>query len=176
MTNGDTERATPEIFMDRMPLAPRPCAIAATMELIGDRWSMLVIRELSYGGVHRFDRIAGYIGVSRDILTARLRKLEEVGVIERRQYSEHPPPFRVPPHPGRRGPATTAALAVPMGGQQVGRRRGAVGARARMRALTGAGTPLRSLRRDRREHVCRNAFPHTTAGVLTSPHGAIQDA
>ncbi|NDV06220.1 helix-turn-helix transcriptional regulator [Rhodococcus sp. IEGM 248] len=92
MNTADTERATPEIVMDRMPLAPRPCAIAATMELIGDRWSMLVIRELSYG-VHRFDRIAGYIGVSRDILTARLRKLEEVGVIERRQYSEHPPRF-----------------------------------------------------------------------------------
>ena len=62
MNTGDTEPATPEIVMDRMPLAPRPCAIAATMELIGDRWSMLVIRELSYG-VHRFDRIAGYIGV-----------------------------------------------------------------------------------------------------------------
>ncbi|MCQ4118704.1 winged helix-turn-helix transcriptional regulator [Rhodococcus tibetensis] len=92
MSNGRAEPTTPKIVMDRMPLAPRPCAIAATMELIGDRWSMLVIRELSYG-VHRFDRIAGYVGVSRDILTARLRKLEEVGVIERRQYSERPPRF-----------------------------------------------------------------------------------
>ncbi|WP_213572624.1 helix-turn-helix domain-containing protein [Rhodococcus sp. USK13] len=92
MNEGRADRTTPKMAMDRMPLAPRPCAIAATMELIGDRWSMLVIRELSYE-VHRFDKIAGYIGVSRDILTARLRKLEEVGVIERRQYSERPPRF-----------------------------------------------------------------------------------
>jgi DNA-binding HxlR family transcriptional regulator len=85
-------RAAPEIVMDQMPLKPRSCAIAATMKLIGDRWSVLVIREMSYG-VHRFDQIVGCIGVSRDVLTARLRKLEKVGVIERRQYREHPPRY-----------------------------------------------------------------------------------
>ncbi|MGW2939896.1 winged helix-turn-helix transcriptional regulator [Streptomyces sp. NPDC001156] len=41
-------------------------------------------------GVHQFSRIAGYTGASRDILADRLRKLENAGVVERRQYSEHP--------------------------------------------------------------------------------------
>ena len=50
------------------------------------------VRELDYG-VHRFDRIARFTGASRDILADRLRKLEEAGVVERRQYSEHPPRF-----------------------------------------------------------------------------------
>lgn len=62
MSESEVQRATTEIVMDRMPLKPRPCPIAATMELVGDRWSMLVVRELSYG-VHRFGRIAGYLGV-----------------------------------------------------------------------------------------------------------------
>jgi DNA-binding HxlR family transcriptional regulator len=44
-------------------------------------------------GVHTFAKIAAYTGASRDILASRLRKLEEAGVIERRQYSEHPPRF-----------------------------------------------------------------------------------
>ena len=51
---------------------------------------LLALREIGYG-VHRFARIAGYTGASRDILADRLRKLEAAGVIERRQYSEHPP-------------------------------------------------------------------------------------
>ena len=44
-------------------------------------------------GVHRFEQIVGYTGASRDILADRLRKLESAGVVERRQYSEHPPRF-----------------------------------------------------------------------------------
>ncbi len=68
----------------------RPCSLAAALEVLGERWSLLAPREIGYG-VHRFARIAGYTGASRDILTDRLRKLEAAGIIERRQYSEHPP-------------------------------------------------------------------------------------
>lgn len=66
--------------------------MAAALDLVGERWSLLALRELSYG-VHRFTKIAGYTGAPRDILTDRLRKLEAAGVIERRQYCEHPPRF-----------------------------------------------------------------------------------
>lgn len=76
--------------MADLPVAVRPCSIAAALEVLGERWSLLALREIGYG-VHRFARIAGYTGASRDILTDRLRKLESAGVIERRQYSEHPP-------------------------------------------------------------------------------------
>lgn len=80
----------PGIQMADLPLGVRPCSLAAAMEVLGERWSLLALREIGYG-VHRFARIAGYTGASRDILADRLRKLEDAGVIERRQYSEHPP-------------------------------------------------------------------------------------
>ena len=68
---------------------PRPCTMAAALEVVGERWSLLALREMSYG-VHTFAKIAAYTGASRDILTERLRKLEAAGVIERRKYNKHP--------------------------------------------------------------------------------------
>ena len=79
-----------DIRMDELPLEVRPCSLAAALDVLGERWSLLALREIGYG-VHRFARIAGYTGASRDILADRLRKLEAAGVIERQQYSEHPP-------------------------------------------------------------------------------------
>jgi DNA-binding HxlR family transcriptional regulator len=78
------------IRLAELPLEVRPCSLAAALDVLGERWSLLALREIGYG-VHRFARIAGYTGASRDILADRLRKLEAAGVIERRQYSEHPP-------------------------------------------------------------------------------------
>lgn len=66
--------------------------MAASLEIVGERWSLLAVREIAYG-VHRFGRIAAYTGASRNILADRLRKLENAGVVERRQYSEHPPRY-----------------------------------------------------------------------------------
>jgi DNA-binding HxlR family transcriptional regulator len=80
----------PGIRLADLPLGVRPCSLAAALDVLGERWSLLALREINYG-VHRFARIAGYTGASRDILADRLRKLEAAGVIERRQYSEHPP-------------------------------------------------------------------------------------
>jgi DNA-binding HxlR family transcriptional regulator len=76
--------------MARQPAQRRPCPIAATLEIVGERWSLVAIRELAYG-VHRFDQIAAYTGASRDILAERLRKLERLEIVERRRYSDHPP-------------------------------------------------------------------------------------
>jgi DNA-binding HxlR family transcriptional regulator len=63
--------------------------MAATLQLVGDRWALLVIRELLFDN-HRFDALARNIGAPRDRLSARLRDLEAAGVIERRQYQERP--------------------------------------------------------------------------------------
>jgi DNA-binding HxlR family transcriptional regulator len=71
---------------------PRPCSIAAALTVLGEKWSVLVVRELALG-VHRFDKIARNTGAPRDILTSRLRRLEAAGVLEKRQYQEHPPRF-----------------------------------------------------------------------------------
>ena len=66
------------------------CGIADALELVGERWSLLVLRELGLG-VTRFNDIRQNTGAPRETLTARLRTLEDAGVITRRQYSAHPP-------------------------------------------------------------------------------------
>ncbi|GAA5023663.1 winged helix-turn-helix transcriptional regulator [Actinopolymorpha pittospori] len=71
---------------------PRDCPIADALQIIGERWTLLAVREINYG-VHRFEQIVANTGASRDILAARLRGLESAGVISRRQYSEHPPRY-----------------------------------------------------------------------------------
>lgn len=63
--------------------------MAAALELIGDRWSMLAVREVMFGN-HRFSEIARNTGAPRDRLAARLKVLVQAGVLERRQYSESP--------------------------------------------------------------------------------------
>jgi len=70
-------------------MTPRACSIAAAMTVLGEKWSLLVVRELALG-VHRFDEIQRNTGAPRDILANRLRKLEDEGVLERRQYQERP--------------------------------------------------------------------------------------
>lgn len=68
----------------------RECSIANALGVIGERWSLLVLREVFFG-VHRFDQLALNTGASRDILAARLRTLVTAGILERRQYEQHPP-------------------------------------------------------------------------------------
>ena len=70
----------------------RPCSLAAALGVVGEKWSLLALREMAYG-VHSFARIVGYTGAPRDVLTDRLRKLEAAGVVERRLYNEHPPRY-----------------------------------------------------------------------------------
>ncbi|GAA1975733.1 winged helix-turn-helix transcriptional regulator [Kitasatospora viridis] len=70
----------------------RPCSIAAALQVLGEKWALLAVRELFYGN-HRFERIVRNTGAPRDRLTARLRALEEAGVVERRQYQERPARF-----------------------------------------------------------------------------------
>jgi DNA-binding HxlR family transcriptional regulator len=75
-----------------MPSRPRECSIANALAIIGERWSLLVLREVFFG-VRRFDQIAQNTGASRDILAARLRKLVDAGVLAKHQYEQHPPRY-----------------------------------------------------------------------------------
>lgn len=81
---------TPVITLADLP--GRPCPIAASLELVGERWSLLVIRELSLG-CHRFTDIVRGTGAPRDRIAARLKALVEAGVVERRQYQSGPDRF-----------------------------------------------------------------------------------
>jgi DNA-binding HxlR family transcriptional regulator/peroxiredoxin len=66
------------------------CAIAQALGVVGDWWTLLVIRDLA-GGINRFSALASELGVSRKVLAERLAALVDNGVVERRPYSEHPP-------------------------------------------------------------------------------------
>jgi DNA-binding HxlR family transcriptional regulator len=63
------------------------CSIARTLALIGDRWTLLVLRDVA-NGVRRFDEIAGHLGIARNILSRRLAGLAQAGLIERTAYRE----------------------------------------------------------------------------------------
>lgn len=67
----------------------RECAIADALALLGDRWSLLIARECSYG-IQRFNDIQRNTGAPRNILAGRLKRLESAGVLRRELYSEHP--------------------------------------------------------------------------------------
>jgi DNA-binding HxlR family transcriptional regulator len=65
------------------------CSVARALEVVGERWTLLIVRNL-FRGAHRFEDFAEDLGVTRGILSARLRRLEEEGVVERRPYQERP--------------------------------------------------------------------------------------
>jgi DNA-binding HxlR family transcriptional regulator len=68
------------------------CSVARTLERIGDRWTMLVIRD-AFLGVHRFDDFQRDLGIARNVLTDRLARLVDDGILERRRYQERPERF-----------------------------------------------------------------------------------
>ncbi|MEV6293050.1 winged helix-turn-helix transcriptional regulator [Streptomyces sp. NPDC004059] len=78
--------------MSSRRVADDACGIAQAAAVVGDWWSLLVLREIARGHV-RFDRLAGELGVSRKILTERLRTLTEHQVLERRPYQDRPPRY-----------------------------------------------------------------------------------
>src|ERR1700684_1168868 len=68
---------------------PRVCSIARTLDIVGEKWALLAIREVFLGN-RRFDEMVHRTGAPRDTLAARLRTLTGAGILERRPYSEHP--------------------------------------------------------------------------------------
>jgi DNA-binding HxlR family transcriptional regulator len=65
------------------------CSIARTLEVVGERWTLLLLRD-AFLGVRRFDEFQADLGIARNVLADRLGKLVEAGVLERRPYSERP--------------------------------------------------------------------------------------
>ncbi|MGB6452955.1 MAG: helix-turn-helix domain-containing protein [Streptosporangiaceae bacterium] len=75
--------------MTAVAVQPRACSVARTLEIVGEKWALLALREVFLGN-RRFDEMVRRIGAPRDTLAARLRSLVGAGILERRQYSEHP--------------------------------------------------------------------------------------
>jgi DNA-binding HxlR family transcriptional regulator len=69
-----------------------PCSVARALSIVGDRWTLLVLRD-SFLGVRRFEDFQRDLGTTRHRLTDRLRKLVAHGILERVRYQDHPPRF-----------------------------------------------------------------------------------
>jgi len=74
----------------RTPFADWPCSLARTVDIVGDWWTPLVLREC-FLGTRRFDDFQRHLGIGRNILTQRLGRLVDEGMLARRPYQEHPP-------------------------------------------------------------------------------------
>ncbi|MEV0647628.1 winged helix-turn-helix transcriptional regulator [Phytomonospora sp. NPDC050363] len=74
----------------RTSLADSSCAIAQTLDLVGDWWTLLIVRDTARG-LHRFEELRAELGVSRKVLTERLAMLVDHGVLAKRPYSARPP-------------------------------------------------------------------------------------
>ncbi|HEX3511079.1 MAG TPA: helix-turn-helix domain-containing protein [Solirubrobacteraceae bacterium] len=65
------------------------CSIAAALEVVGERWSLLIVRDVLLG-VRRFDELREHLGIARHVLQTRLQKLVDEGVLERVPYQQRP--------------------------------------------------------------------------------------
>jgi DNA-binding HxlR family transcriptional regulator len=78
--------------MTAVATEPRVCSIARALDIVGEKWALLAVRE-AFLGNRRFDEIVRRTGAPRDTMAARLRTLVGAGVLERHPYSEHPARF-----------------------------------------------------------------------------------
>ncbi|MFL5846169.1 MAG: winged helix-turn-helix transcriptional regulator [Solirubrobacteraceae bacterium] len=68
------------------------CSIAGTLELIGERWTLLILRDI-FLGIRRFDDLQRELGIARNVLRDRLNLLVDADILEKRPYQERPPRF-----------------------------------------------------------------------------------
>jgi DNA-binding HxlR family transcriptional regulator len=65
------------------------CSIARALEIVGERWTLLILRNTAFG-IHRFDDLRQQLGIARNVLAARLERLLDEGILELRPYGERP--------------------------------------------------------------------------------------
>lgn len=78
--------------MRRKSFADMNCSVARTLDIVGDPWTLLVVRDL-FRGIERFDDLQQSLGIARNTLTARLKQLLDNGIVERVEYQPHPPRY-----------------------------------------------------------------------------------
>src|SRR5438874_10336402 len=78
--------------MERKSFSEMHCSVAQCLEVVGEWWSLLIVRD-AFLGVSRFDDFQSRLGISRNILNQRLARLVETGVLTKVPYSERPPRF-----------------------------------------------------------------------------------
>jgi DNA-binding HxlR family transcriptional regulator len=77
------------------------CSIARSLDIIGESWSLLILRDI-FQGLRRFDELQKSLGIATNVLTARLKRLTDEGLLEQRLYQEHPARYEyIPTEQGR---------------------------------------------------------------------------
>jgi DNA-binding HxlR family transcriptional regulator len=76
--------------MDTEKFSTGPCPIGRALALVGDSWSIMILRDACYG-LTRFDQFRSSLGIAPNILTQRLKSLTAAGLLEKRRYNERPP-------------------------------------------------------------------------------------
>ena len=77
--------------MRKHDLSEQPCPVARTLDVVGEWWTLVIVRD-AFRGARRFEDFRR-MGIADNILSARLKKLVDEGVLERRRYQEHPDRF-----------------------------------------------------------------------------------
>ena len=91
----------------------RLCPVARSLDIVGDRWTLMILRDLSLDGPRKFqDFLDSLSGISPNTLSGRLKALEQHAIVERRFYEEHPPraEYVLTPKGRELGPALQALL------------------------------------------------------------------
>jgi DNA-binding HxlR family transcriptional regulator len=78
--------------MKRTSFEDMNCSVAQCLEVVGEWWSLLILRDI-FMGVRRFDDMQARLGISRNVLTQRLRHLIDAGVLDRVPYQDNPPRY-----------------------------------------------------------------------------------
>ena len=78
--------------MKRQSFENQPCTIARSVDILGDWWTPLIIREALYG-ITRFADFEHWLGIKKNMLSSRLKQLVEQGIFRKVPYQEHPPRF-----------------------------------------------------------------------------------
>jgi DNA-binding HxlR family transcriptional regulator len=103
----ETQLGYPEAVL-RRDYEGQECSIARALEVVGERWTLLIVRDALLG-LRRFDEFQASLGIARNVLTDRLNRLVDEGILERVRYCERPERFEY--HLTRKGHELNIALA-----------------------------------------------------------------
>ena len=141
------------------------CSIGRAMEILGERWTLLILRECFYG-VRRFSVMQRNLGIARNILSARLQLLVRTGILERRRYQDEPERFEYRLTDKGLGLYPAVVAIMRWGDEHLPRRRGPDRPAPLLRSRRRPGDGLRALP--------RGARPARRDARASGPPGALR--
>src|SRR6201989_531765 len=163
----------------KISLEDRECPLSATLGLVGEWWTLLILHD-AFDGYTRFDQVHDNLGISSSLLTSRLKRLVDVGLLERRQYQTKPVRHEYVLTETRPFPAAGDRRTRRVGQRAPGPEPAQHGAhrqrnRSRSRADSGRPPPRAARRRTRLHFHARSRCQSAVPGPLRrSPHPSVR--